>query len=129
MKTANLNIENDTIELPIHTGTENEKAMDISSLRSKTGYITSIDTRSVGLTVVELGGGRKKVTDSIDHSVGLGIHVALGENVKAGQPLAEIHARTEEQLNAAIQTIQNAYFFSESPPDPAVSIIDRINYK
>ena len=40
MKTANLNIENDTIELPIHTGTENEKAMDISSLRSKTGYIT-----------------------------------------------------------------------------------------
>ena len=96
---------------------------------SKTGYITSIDTRSVGLTVVELGGGRKKVTDSIDHSVGLDIHVALGENVKAGQPLAEIHGRTEEQLNAAIQTIQNAYIISESPPDPAVSIIDRINYK
>ena len=95
----------------------------------KTGYITSIDTRSVGLTVVELGGGRKKVTDSIDHSVGLDIHVALGENVKAGQPLAEIHARTEEQLNAAIQTIQNAYIISESPPDPAVTIIDRINYK
>ncbi len=40
MKTANLNIENDTIELPINTGTENEKAIDISSLRSKTGYIT-----------------------------------------------------------------------------------------
>ena len=78
---------------------------------------------------MELGGGRKKVTDSIDHSVGLDIHVALGENVKAGQPLAEIHARTEEQLNAAIQTIQNAYIISELPLDPAVTIIDRINYK
>src|SRR5687768_14660747 len=28
-----------TIDLPIITGTENEKAIDISSLRSKTGYV------------------------------------------------------------------------------------------
>jgi citrate synthase len=39
-ETAELKLENQTIELPVITGTENEKAIDVSSLRGKTGYIT-----------------------------------------------------------------------------------------
>ncbi|HEY3323714.1 MAG TPA: citrate synthase [Planctomycetota bacterium] len=39
-KTATLTIEGKTIELPIVEGTEGEKAIDITSLRSETGYIT-----------------------------------------------------------------------------------------
>ena len=41
MKKAKLILENNkTIELPIIEGSENEKAVDITSLRSQTGYIT-----------------------------------------------------------------------------------------
>ena len=41
MKKAKLILENNkTIELPIVEGSENEKAVDITSLRSQTGYIT-----------------------------------------------------------------------------------------
>ena len=40
MKTVNLTIDNHSIELPIHTGTEQENAIDITSLRPTTGYIT-----------------------------------------------------------------------------------------
>ena len=40
MSNARLEIEGQTIELPILTGTENEKAIDISTLRATTGYIT-----------------------------------------------------------------------------------------
>ena len=39
-KTAKLILENQEIELDIITGTENESAVDITSLRNKTGYIT-----------------------------------------------------------------------------------------
>jgi len=39
-ETAQLKLESQTIELPVITGTENEKAIDVSSLRGKTGYIT-----------------------------------------------------------------------------------------
>ena len=39
-KTAKLILDNKEIELPIITGTEKEKAIDISNLRSQTGYIT-----------------------------------------------------------------------------------------
>ncbi len=39
-KAAKLSLENDELELPVVVGTENEKAVDISKLRAKTGYIT-----------------------------------------------------------------------------------------
>ncbi len=39
-ETAKLTLNGETFELPVITGTENEKAIDISSLRGKTGYIT-----------------------------------------------------------------------------------------
>ena len=40
MSSAKLIIENQTLELPIITGSENEKAIDITKLRSTTGFIT-----------------------------------------------------------------------------------------
>ncbi len=39
-ETAELRLKDQTIELPVIEGTEGEKAIDITSLRSKTGYIT-----------------------------------------------------------------------------------------
>lgn len=39
-ETAKLELDGKIIELPIITGTENEKALDISKLRGQTGYIT-----------------------------------------------------------------------------------------
>jgi citrate synthase len=40
MSSAKLIIDNQSIDLPIITGSENEKAIDISKLRNTTGYIT-----------------------------------------------------------------------------------------
>ena len=37
---ATLNIDGNVVELPVVVGTENEKGIDISALRSKTGYVT-----------------------------------------------------------------------------------------
>ena len=42
-KTAKLEIEGKVYELPILEGTEGEKAVDISSLRSSSGYVTLDD--------------------------------------------------------------------------------------
>ena len=39
-ETAKLIIEDKTYELPVLTGSENEKAIDISKLRAMTGYVT-----------------------------------------------------------------------------------------
>ena len=79
----------------------------------KTGVITKIDTRALGLAVVELGGGRKKTDDIINHSVGLTNVLGLGEKIINDQDLAIIHAQTEDQFKQAEKIIQNAYNISD----------------
>jgi thymidine phosphorylase len=58
--------------------------------------VSAVDARAIGIGIVELGGGRARPTDTIDHSVGL-THVAqIGEEVGGGgKPLATIHAKDE----------------------------------
>ena len=82
----------------------------------KAGYAAGCDCRGVGLAVVSLGGGRRRPSDAIDFAVGLTELVGLGEHVEAGQPLAMVHARTQEAAQQAIREIQAAYQISDIAP-------------
>ena len=92
-------------------------------LAHQSGFISQINTRAVGLTVVELGGGRKKASDSIDHSVGLSHVLGLGTKVDAGQPLAIVHAQNEDQANIAINLVNDAYTILDISPSKNQTII------
>ena len=85
---------------------------------SRAGFITSVDTRRVGLGVVALGGGRTRATDAIDFDVGFTQFVSLGMHVNAGEPLATVHARTESAANAALQAIEQAITISDAAVAP-----------
>ena len=93
----------------------------------QSGFISQINTPAVGLTVVELGGGRKKPSDSIDHSVGLSNVLGLGTKVNVGEPLAIVHAHNEDQANIAIQQIQNSFIISEIKAKSNPLIIEYLN--
>ncbi len=80
--------------------------MPVPALRA--GFISTIDTRALGMAVVGLGGGRLFAAAAIDHSVGLSEIVAIGASVAAGDPLAMIHARTRNEAAAAIKAVQHA---------------------
>jgi len=80
------------------------------------GYAASANTREIGLTVVSLGGGRRRAADAIDYAVGLTDLVGLGDKVEAGQPLAMVHARTQEAAEQAIREIQSAYQIADAAP-------------
>ncbi len=70
-------------------------------LASRAGWVRSIATRDIGLLVIELGGGRRKASDTIDHRVGLGDVVGLGQRVEAGDLLATVHAADEALASMA----------------------------
>ncbi|MDP2206015.1 MAG: thymidine phosphorylase [Alphaproteobacteria bacterium] len=71
------------------------------------GHVTAVDARGVGIGIVELGGGRSKPTDHVDHAVGLTNIAALGEAVgKGGRPLATVHARDEDSFEKMAQTLK-----------------------
>jgi thymidine phosphorylase len=82
----------------------------------KSGYAAATDCRGIGLSVVSLGGGRRRPTDAIDFAVGLTELAGLGDRIEAGQPLAMVHARTEAAAAQAIAEIQAAYTIAEDKP-------------
>ncbi len=90
------------------------------------GFVRTIDTRRLGLAVVELGGGRRRASDAIDHSVGLDELLGLGAAVEVGAPLARVHAATEEALAAAEARVRAAYHIGDAPLPEAPLILDRI---
>jgi thymidine phosphorylase len=89
------------------------------------GAVCKIETRQLGLAVIELGGGRLRADDKIDHAVGLSN--LLGKNFRADMntPLCMIHAQDETSFNRAAQIVKAAYAIGdvvkETPP-----VIERI---
>jgi thymidine phosphorylase len=91
-----------------------------------TGYVTAIDTRAVGMVVVELGGGRQRAEDRIDPAVGLSGLSRLGQPVEAEQPLAVIHAASEDDWEQAAATLRRAVRLGPAPPPPTPLVHDHI---
>ncbi|HEV2969683.1 MAG TPA: thymidine phosphorylase [Pirellulales bacterium] len=89
------------------------------------GYVTSIDTEQLGMAIVDLGGGRKKVGDAVDHSVGVEMLVRVGDKVEQGQPLVQIFARPADR-EWATRRIAEAIQISEEPCAPLPLIVERI---
>ena len=90
------------------------------------GFVGAIDTRSLGLAVVELGGGRRRPADPIDAAVGLDCLIGLGAAVEADTALARIHAGDEASLAAAIARVRAAYRLDDAPPDESPLVHHRI---
>ena len=75
---------------------------------TEAGTVAGIETREIGLTVAELGGGRRRVEDEIDPAVGLEMRIRPGDTVAVGEPLALLHARTAEDAARAASRIRAA---------------------
>ncbi|WP_298774901.1 thymidine phosphorylase [uncultured Shewanella sp.] len=88
----------------------------------KSGFLAAMDTRQLGLAVVNLGGGRHRLGDVLDYSVGLSKVASLGEAMTLDTPLAFVHAQSKEAFLQAEQAVQQAMMISEEKPDLAPEI-------
>ncbi|MBV9367589.1 MAG: thymidine phosphorylase [Solirubrobacterales bacterium] len=89
------------------------------------GVVTYIDVREVGIAVVNLGGGRAREDDRVDHSVGLTEVAALGERVEpGGRPLALVHARDDESARRAADAVRGAYALGDAVAEIPAPVIE-----
>ncbi|QYK53103.1 MAG: thymidine phosphorylase [Fimbriimonadaceae bacterium] len=72
---------------------------------TESGFVKSISADIIGETVVDLGGGRRIKTDTIDPTVGIETLVHIGDKVDQGQPIFRIHASTEESAANASEKL------------------------
>ena len=73
------------------------------------GFISGIDTKTVGSAVVYLGGGRHGAKDTIDPSVGISDIAEIGQPVDPGIPLAVIHAASESSWEHAATRLKSSF--------------------
>lgn len=69
----------------------------------RAGVVSAIDTEALGLAIISFGGGRRRMGDSIDHSVGLEMLVRLGDFVSVGTPLVYIFSKHPDIVAASIR--------------------------
>lgn len=96
--------------------------MDVCTPSS--GYIDRVDAMSIGKAVMMLGAGRVVKTDPIDLSVGIKLHVSVGDYVEKGDPFATIYASTKAKLSECIYSVAEAFRLSRDPVDPLKLIYD-----
>jgi len=96
---------------------------------AQSGYICDIDVRRVGNIVVELGGGRRVASDTIDPRVGLTAIKGLNELVDASQPIAWVHAASESDAEQCAKAINESFVLSDTPLDQKsdTAILKRIH--
>ena len=82
----------------------------------KNGWIDDIDAMSIALACLELGSGRKVLTDTVDHSVGAIIEAQLGDEVDIGDTLIVIYHRNELPKGLS-ESVCSAFSISPEPVD------------
>ncbi|MEZ5935004.1 MAG: thymidine phosphorylase [Alphaproteobacteria bacterium] len=87
------------------------------------GFVQRIDVRALGLAIIELGGGRTRPEDAIDHRVGLSDVLGLGDRVDKDRPFAIVHAADEADAARAIDRLCAAVTVGAEPPSSAMSPI------
>jgi pyrimidine-nucleoside phosphorylase len=90
------------------------------------GHILSINTELLGIVIIELGGGRKVMTDPIDHAAGLEMLVRIGDRVTAGQPVIRVFG-CGERVEHVRGLLAAAITLSDQPVPPLPLIVDRVD--
>ena len=109
----------DLLEKPWRSMNKAEFIIDV--LAPCNGYISSMQTRDIGLSVVGLGGGRTSNEQRIDHSVGFDCILPIGSKVNKGDVLARAHASSQVSAELANKQYSIALEFSDVPvPDPKI---------
>ena len=90
------------------------------------GIVTAVDARELGLAIIDLGGGRRRVEDSIDYAVGLSDVAAIGESVGPERPLCIVHAASDTDAERALATIRAAMTIGDEAPPPAPTVRQRV---
>jgi thymidine phosphorylase len=98
--------------------------LPVPALRS--GVVAAHATRDIGVAVIELGGGRRQASDTIDHRVGLSRVVAPGSVVQAGDPLAWVHAADAPSAERAVVALQRHITVADAAPAPSPVLIEHL---
>lgn len=93
----------------------------------QSGYVTSMNTRNIGLSIINLKGGRTTPEQSINHSTGYTDFCQIGDFVDEKTPLAFVHALTQDDYNQAASALIQNIVISNKKPALSPTIIEVVS--
>jgi thymidine phosphorylase len=82
----------------------------------RSGFITKVNTTEIGHAIAAIGGGRVRIDDTIDPSVGFIAEARIGDRISSDKLLGSVYCRDESKAREAVQRIQAAYEIGDQPP-------------
>lgn len=90
------------------------------------GYVAAMDTRGIGLSVIELHGGRTSPEQKIDYASGYSDFCQIGEFVDKNRPLAMVHAQNESEYKLAAKRLNDLITIADKMPVLSNCIIKKV---
>jgi pyrimidine-nucleoside phosphorylase len=103
------------------------KAVEIY-MAPRRGFIAAVEPRAIGRAIIDMGGGRSKMEDEVDPSVGLVITAKPGDWVEAGEPLGTIFAADRGGIEVARYALGTAIRIADEAEPPLPLISHRISH-
>ncbi len=100
----------------------NSKLNSTEIFSEKSGFVSDIDAMVIALACCELGSGRKKLGDTIDHCVGAIIEAQVGDEVEEGDSLVVVYHRNELP-NGMSKSLESAFTITNE----AIELCSRVS--
>jgi pyrimidine-nucleoside phosphorylase len=84
-------------------------------IAGRDGFVTDITPRTVGYGVISIGGGRRRMDDTIHPGVGFVIHAKPGDRVARGETLATVHAKDAAGIRQGRAVLSEAITIGDEP--------------
>jgi pyrimidine-nucleoside phosphorylase len=94
---------------------------------ARPGYITTVETTEIGHALAAIGGGRVRIEDNIDPTVGFLTNVKIGSRVEAGDSLGVVYCKDPAKAREAVDRIQAAYHVGSEKPAELTLVKEVIN--
>jgi len=92
----------------------------------RSGWVTILDARAVGIAAWRLGAGRTRKEDPVSPSAGIVCLKKPGDSVEVGEPVLELHTDEPHRFDAARAALGRALSVEREPHEPKPLILDRI---
>lgn len=92
----------------------------------RSGFVAELEALALGQVVKVLGGGRARKGDTIDPGVGVVLHVKVGAEVSAGEPLLTLYHRGRG-FESALELVRGAVLVTDARTAPPPLILKTLS--
>jgi thymidine phosphorylase len=92
----------------------------------RSGFITRVDTTEIGHAIAAIGGGRVRIEDTIDPTVGFTSDLKIGDQVKSGDAIGVVYCADSASGQEAARRIQAAYHIGDEPPAEPLKLVKEV---